>query len=73
MTIPIIGAPTVLDYAVSLTFKCSCGHVFLLSGQVGTVRPCTGPGCKKIYQLRNLPVMDALGSIDVGLGVMEAQ
>jgi len=71
--IPIIGAPQILDYAISLTVKCSCGHVFLIAGQITTQRPCTGEGCKKIYSILGVPKLDHTGNITAPIGVAEGK
>lgn len=54
--IPIIGQPEVLDFTVSVLIKCPCGNHFILTGNVGSSRPCGMAGCKKAYQIGTVPI-----------------
>lgn len=60
--IPIIGQAKVHDYAVSLLVECPCGNKFLFTGQVGSMRPCGGVGCRKDYLLAGMPIVEVQGN-----------
>lgn len=60
-TVPIIGQPEVPDWFLTMHVKCTCGHQFMLVGQVGAMRACEGQDCRRLYKISGLPVMQANG------------
>jgi hypothetical protein len=74
MAIPIIGQPRVGEFQVTFIVECPCSKTFLFSGVPGSMRPCGGPECKRIYKLLAWPTVNPVtGDIDAPLGVAYAR
>lgn len=68
--VPIIGQPTIVDWAVSVVVKCAapCEGTVLVTGKLGAA--CVCGQCKRAYVVGSLQFSDA-GDLGVGLGVRQ--
>jgi hypothetical protein len=69
-SIPIIGAPKLGAWFVTVNIVCPCGQTVMLTGKPGVIGVCA---CKKAYRLNGLPALNPSGDLDVPLGIGQVE